>query len=168
MTQHAHPEGGPAPEPKVIKLDPTDLAVMLGQLLAAQAETAATQKRLLEIEVAKQEAQQRKDADAQARLERERKQLHEQMQIYLENKELRIRSCNHKDQRGGSTIYVVSNHPDRRPRGVCSRCPIYIEPEHYEVDAFGRHVLVDEHPLYKTVIQRDQDLYSEFVPTTSY
>lgn len=157
-----------AKEPKVVKIDPTDLASMLGALLAAQAESSSVQKQLLEIELGKQKAQRLKDEEALARLEKARKQLHDQMKIKLANDELRIKTCNHKDQRGGSTLYVLSNHPDRQIRGLCTRCPIYIQPEHFEVDVHGAPKLVKEHPLYKQILQRDQDLYSEFVPTTSY
>lgn len=155
-------------EPKVVKLDQMDLLAVLSKLLQSQADNAAVQRRLLEIEVAKQEAQKAKDVAKEAFLEKSRKQLHDQMQIRLENIEKQIANCSHKDQRGGSTIYPISNHPDRRVRGVCVHCPIYIEPEHYEIGANGEPKLVKEHPLYKSVLQRDQDLYAAFVPTTNY
>jgi hypothetical protein len=167
MTHNAKTEA-PAQEPKVVKLEVGDLQQMLAALLASQAETAQVHRQLLAIEVKKQQAQERKDEDARVRLEKERKQLHEQMNIRLHNVELQIKSCSHKDQRGGSTIYPISNHPDRRLRGVCTHCPIYIEPEHYVMNAAGDTTLVPEHELYKQVLQRDRDLYSEFVPTTSY
>lgn len=145
-----------------------DLSAMLAALLASQAETARVQRELLNIELAKQEAQRKKDADILARLEKERKQLHEQMQIKLHNDAQRQANCPHTDQRGGSTIYPISNSTDRQLRGTCTRCGIYIQPEHVETDGNGKQTIIPEHPLYKLVLQRDQALYAEFVPSTNY
>src|SRR5258708_10906525 len=122
-----------------------DLSQMLGMLLASQAETANLQRQLLEREIQKDDAIAKKDALALARIERDRKQLLEQMQIRQKNLEAQIARCSHKDQRGGSTLYVISNHPDRRIRGVCMHCPIYIQPDHYEIAGDGKQTLVDEH-----------------------
>lgn len=152
-------------QPKVKELD---LQQLLGEVLRSNAESARVQRQLLDLELEKKQAAQKKDEDAQARIERDKKQLHEQMQIALENKEARIKRCPHTDQKGGSTIFPISNHPDRRLRGICTKCPIYIEPEHVEADAHGKQTLIAEHPLYQKVMQRDRDLYSESISVTTY
>jgi hypothetical protein len=152
-------------QPKVKELD---LHQLLAAVLQSNAESARVQRQLLDLELQKKQAAQAKDEAAQARIERDKAQLHDQMKIALENKELRIERCSHTDQRRGSTIFPISNHPDRRLRGICTKCPIYIEPEHVETDAHGKKTLIAEHPLYKTVLQRDQDLYSESISVTTY
>jgi hypothetical protein len=152
-------------QPNVKELD---LHQLLAAVLQSNAESARVQRQLLDLELEKKQAAQAKDEDAKARIERDKAQLHEQMQIALQNKEKRIRSCPHTDQKGGSTIFPISNHPDRRLRGICTKCPIYIEPEHVEADAHGKKTLIAEHPLYKIVLQRDQALYSESISVTTY
>src|SRR5437899_9848802 len=106
----------------------------IAMLLAAQAENSRLQIRLLEREEKKDEAIARKEEALAARIEKERKQLLEQMQIRLDNDQARWTNCPHVDQRGGSRIYPISNHPDRRLRGICIGCGCYIEPAHYETD----------------------------------
>jgi hypothetical protein len=154
-----------APKPKVVELD---LHGLLGMLLKSQAESASLQRRILERELAKDDAIKLKDAEAQARIARDRKQLHDQMMIMLDNKKKRADRCTHEDQKGGSTLFPISNWPDRQLRGLCTQCPIFIEPQHIEVDANGKKTLVPEHPLYQKVLQRDQALYSDQVFATSY
>lgn len=145
-----------------------DLSAVLQQLLAAQLESAQLQRELLAREKAKDAATAAKEAEAAARIERDRKQLLAQMKIKIENDEQRWKNCPHVDRNNGSTIYPISNWPDRQLRGTCTKCGIFIQPEHIEVDANGKKTLVPEHPLYRIVLQRDQALYSEFVPTTGY
>jgi hypothetical protein len=152
-------------QPKVKELDVHQL---LAEVLRSNADQNKVSRQLLQLELEKKQAAEKKDEDAKARIERDKAQLHEQMQIALENKEARIRNCSHTDQRRGSTIFPISNHPDRRLRGICTKCPIYIEPEHVETDAHGKKTLIAEHPLYKHVLQRDQDLYSESISVTTY
>jgi hypothetical protein len=152
-------------QPNVKELD---LHQLLAAVLQSNAESARVQRQLLVLELEKKQAAKAKDEDAKARIERDKAQLHEQMQIALENKETRIRNCSHADQRRGSTIFPISNHPDRRLRGICTKCPIYIEPEHVETDAHGNKTVIAEHPLYKIVLQRDRDLYSESISVTTY
>jgi hypothetical protein len=152
-------------QPKVKELD---LQQLLAAVLQSNAESARVQRQLLDLELEKKQALQAKDEQAKARIERDKKQLHEQMQLKIDNDARRIKSCPHTDQRRGSTIFPISNHPDRRLRGICTKCPIYIEPEHVETDARGKKTVIAEHPLYKTVLQRDQDLYSESISVTTY
>jgi hypothetical protein len=152
-------------QPKVKELD---LQQLLSEVLRSNAESARVQRQLLDLELEKKQAAQAKDEQAKARIERDKKQLHEQMQLKIDNDARRIKSCPHTDQKGGSTIFPISNHPDRRLRGICTKCPIYIEPEHVETDAHGKKTVIAEHPLYKTVLQRDQDLYSESISVTTY
>jgi hypothetical protein len=151
--------------PKVKELD---LQQLLGEVLRSNAESARVQRQILDLELEKKQAAQAKDEQAKARIERDKKQLHEQMQLKIDNDARRIKSCPHTDQKGGSTIFPISNHPDRRLRGICTKCPIYIEPEHVETDAHGKKTLIAEHPLYKIVLQRDQALYSESISVTTY
>jgi hypothetical protein len=150
------------------KVKEVDLHVLLAEVLRSNAEQAAVSRQILKLELEKKEAAQAKDEAAKERIERDKKQLHDQMKIALENKELRIRNCSHKDQKGGSTIFPISNHPDGRLRGICTKCPIYIEPEHVETDARDKKTVIPEHPLYKLVLQRDQDLYSDAISVTTY
>lgn len=145
-----------------------DVNALLAALIKANTESANLQHRLLEREEAKDRALAAKEADAAARIERDRKQLLEQMKIGIRNKELQAEHCPHEDQRGGSTLYPISNNPDGRLRGLCTKCPIYIEPEHFEIDGNGKKTKVAEHPLYKKVLQRDQQMYSNFTPLTGY
>jgi hypothetical protein len=152
-------------QPKVKELD---LQQLLAAVLQSNAESARVQRQLLDLELKKKEAAEAKDEAAKARIERDKKQLHEQMQLKIDNDAKRIERCSHTDQRRGSTIFPISNHPDRRLRGICTKCPIYIEPEHVETDAHGKKTLIAEHPLYKHVLQRDQDLYSESISVTTY
>jgi hypothetical protein len=152
-------------QPKVKELD---LNQLLAAVLQSNAESARVQRQLLDLELKKKEAADKKDEDAKARIERDKKQLHEQMQLKIDNDARRIKSCPHTDQKGGSTIFPISNHPDRRLRGICTKCPIYIEPEHVETDALGKKTHIPEHPLYKIVLQRDQALYSESISVTTY
>lgn len=152
-------------QPKIKELD---LQQLLAEVLRSNTESARVQRQLLDLELQKKQAAEKKDEAAQARIERDKAQLHEQMKIAQENKELRIRNCSHTDQRRGSTIFPISNHPDRRLRGICTKCPIYIEPEHVETDAHGKKTVIAEHPLYKHVLQRDQDLYGESISVTTY
>jgi hypothetical protein len=152
-------------QPKVKELD---LHQLLAAVLQSNAESARVQRQLLDLELEKKQAAQRKDEDAKARIERDKKQLHDQMQLKIDNDARRIKSCPHTDQKGGSTIFPISNHPDRRLRGICTKCPIYIEPEHVETDAHGKKTLIAEHPLYKIVLQRDQALYSDTISVTTY
>jgi hypothetical protein len=121
-------------QPKVKELD---LQQLLSEVLRSNAESARVQRQLLDLELEKKQAAQAKDEAAQARIERDKKQLHEQMQLKIDNDARRIKSCPHTDQKGGSTIFPISNHPDRRLRGICNKCPIYIEPEDVETDAHG-------------------------------
>src|SRR5258708_39975292 len=102
---------------------------MLAALLLSQAESAKLQRLLLEREIEKDRKLDLKEAEAQAILQRNRKQLMEQAQIRIHNDELRIERCSHKDQRGGSPIYVISKHVDRRPKGGSLHCPLFIQPE---------------------------------------
>jgi hypothetical protein len=152
-------------QPKVKELD---LQQLLSEVLRSNAESARVQRQLLDLELEKKQALQAKDEQAKARIERDKKQLHEQMQLKIDNDARRIKSCPHTDQKGGSTIFPISNHPDRRLRGICTKCPIYIEPEHVETDAHGKKTLIAEHPLYKIVLQRDQALYSDTISVTTY
>jgi arginine deiminase len=152
-------------QPNVKELD---LHQLLASVLQSNADSARVQRQLLDLELEKKQAAQAKDEDAKARIERDKKQLHEQMQIREQNKQNQIKSCPHTDQKGGSTIFPISNHPDRRLRGICTKCPIYIEPEHVETDARGKETLIAEHPLYQKVMQRDRDLYSESISVTTY
>jgi hypothetical protein len=150
------------------KVKEVDMQALLAEVLKSNAESARVQRQILDLELEKKQAAQAKDEDAKARIERDKKQLHDQMRIALENKELRIRNCSHKDQKGGSTIFPISNHPDGRLRGICTKCPIYIEPEHVETDARNKKTVIPEHSLYRTVLQRDQDLYSDAISVTTY
>lgn len=156
------------PQPKVVQMDMQTMMGMLASLLASQEATANIQKQLLERELKKDEATAAKDEIAKAKIERDRQQLLGQMKIQQVNKAKRIAGCPHTDQKGGSTIYPISNWPDRQLRGICTNCPIFIEPEHVEVDGSGRPTLIPQHPLYHLVQQRDRALYSEFVPLTGY
>jgi hypothetical protein len=151
-----------------VMIDATQLLAMLGQVLQANAESASINKQLLEIEVAKRDAQAKKDADALEKLERARQNSLSSLKQRRINRELKQKYCKHADQKGGSAIYVISNHPDRQLRGWCSHCELYIEPEHYEEDASGKKTLIPEHPLYQTVLQRDRELYGGFVELHSY
>jgi len=158
-----------------VMVDATQLLKMLNDVLqstakaaASNAEVAAINKKLLDIEVARGEAQSAKDAAALEKLERARKNSLDSLRQRRVNRELKQKHCPHKDQKGGSAIYVISNHPDRQLRGWCSHCELYIEPEHVEVDANGKETIVPEHPLYQTVLQRDRELYGGFVELHSY
>lgn len=167
------PEPGSAdpvaePQPKIVEMDMGMMMKMLGALLTSQAQGAAVQRELLDRELAKDKAIAAKDAEAAAKIERDRKQLRDQMDIKLKNDAARQANCSHKDQRQGSTIFPISNWPDRQLRGTCTKCGIFIQPQHLEYDAAGKATLVPQHPLYQLVLQRDIDIYSEFVPTTGY
>jgi len=155
-------------QPQVPKLENLDLGSLLTMLLQSQAETARLQRQLLEREIAKDEATAKKEADAAAKLERLRRNSLDELKRKRENDEKRWELCPHTDQKGGSSIFPISNHPDRQLRGTCIHCGLYIEPAHFEEDANGKRTLIPEHPLYKIVLQRDQALYAEFVPSIAY
>lgn len=165
MSEQQNQSAASNEQPKIQQLD---MQTMLMLLLKSQEESASLQRRLLERELAKDEAAAAKDEIAKAKIERDRQQLLGQMKIQQVNKAKRIAGCPHTDQKGGSTIYPISNWPDRQLRGICTNCPIFIEPEHVEVDGSGRPTLIAQHPLYHLVQQRDRALYSEFVPLTGY
>lgn len=152
-------------QPKVVQLD---MGQMLAALLQAQAETAKINRQLLDIQLRKDKAAEEKEEALRLRLERERDHLHAQMRIKLANDERRWKQCPHTDQLNGSTIYPISNFPDRLLRGTCTQCGIFIQPEHVEVDANGKKTVIPKHPLYDLVLQRDQKLYGQFVSTTGY
>jgi hypothetical protein len=174
MTQPTHPTTSSAAQPQSaapqvpVTIDGAQLLAMLSQVLQSNAENASINKQLLEIEVAKRDAQAKKDTEALEKLERARKNSLDSLRQRRINRELKQKHCPHKDQKGGSAIYVISNHPDRQLRGWCSHCELYIEPEHVEVDANGKETIVPEHPLYQTVLQRDRELYGGFVELHSY
>lgn len=158
----------PTPQPNVVNLDAQALMGMLATLLQSQSENAKINQKLLDIELAKQEATINKETKALAQLERARSQAHSELKRKRENEQRRYDSCPHTDQKQGSTIYPISNNPDHQLRGVCTQCTMPIEPAHYEEDAYGKKTLVPEHPLYKLVLQRDAALYGQQVFATSY
>jgi hypothetical protein len=169
MTQQNRTEATPEKAANVVDLnDPKTLLSLLAKMFESQAESTAINRRLLEIELGKKEAQEKKDAEALAKLERARKLSLNELKRKKENDEKRWKECQHVDQKGGSTIWPIGNMPDMQLRGVCSQCICPIEPAHYEYDCNGKKTLVPEHPLYKTVVLRDRQIYAGFVPMVSY
>ena len=180
MTQRTTPaaEAEQKTATALANLDPNDPKALMTLLLQTlqqnaalargQVEATAINRKLLEIELARKEAQEKKDAEALATLERQRKEALASLNTRLELKEAQIENCPHTDQKGGSTIWPISNSPDGQLRGICSHCPIFIEPAHYEEDAYGNRTLIPEHPLYKLVKERDRAIYGGFVQLTSY
>jgi hypothetical protein len=159
------------PAAPAVQLDLNDPKVLLGiisSLFTQQSEATAINKRLLEIELAKKEATERKDAEALATLTRQRNLTLDELKRKRVNDAAEIARCPHTDQRGGSLIYPIGNFPDHQLRGKCMRCPVFIEPEHFEYDFHGNATLIPEHPLYKKVLERDAQIYAGFVPLTSY
>jgi hypothetical protein len=155
----------------VVNLDFSDPKVLMGvlaQMFQQQAESTAINKRMLEIEEAKQVAQQKKDADALAKLERARKLSLDELKNKDKNDKARWARCSHKDQNLGWTIWPISNMPNGRLIGHCNLCFLAILPEHVEEDAYGKKTVVPEHPLYHIVLEREQHLYASFLPVMNY
>src|SRR6185437_14762155 len=115
-----------------------------------------------------EEARLKKDAEALEKWQRAREAALGELKNFEVNRKRRWASCSHQDQKQGWTIWPISNYPDGRLRGYCTVCTMPIEPEHYEFDAYGKKTLVEEHPLYKLVLQRDHQLYSGFMPVMNY
>lgn len=159
----------PAPDPKVVDLnDPRALMGLLATMFQQQSESNEINRKLLEIKLREEEARQRKDAEALEKWNRERAAALGELQRKVVNDEHRWNTCAHEDQKGGSTIWPISNQPDGRLCGTCSQCGVPIRPEHYEYDCNGKATLVPEHPLYKKVLQRDMQIYSAFLPVMNY
>lgn len=96
-----------------------------------------------------------------AREQREKKMMMEDEAESRRNKERLQASCPHKYPSGGSAIQCVHNFPDRRPRGICMICQIFLEPKRWVILApdrenpRGKPVIVDAHPLYHLVLERE-------------
>jgi len=153
---------------KVVTLDPQVMMQMLASMLQAQAQTTKVQQQILDLELAKKEALEKREFQAAATLERRKQQSLGELRRKNENDKRRWEACPHEDQKGGSKIWPISNFPDHLLRGYCTDCGIFIEPAHYEEDAEGRKTLIPQHPLYHIVIKRDAQIYAGFVPLTSY
>jgi hypothetical protein len=160
-----------AAAPQVVTLDFSDPKVLMGviaQMFQQQAESTAINKKLMEIELAKKEAADKKDSVALAKLERARKQSLDELQRKRENDEKRWAGCSHKDQTSGWTIWPIGNRPGFVLGGYCTQCTMPIEEEHLEFDAYGKATKVARHPLYHVVLEREQKLYSAFLPVMNY
>ena len=65
-------------------------------------------------------------------------------------------ACPHKYPRG-LLVSLVSNYPDRMPRGVCHLCQTFFEPKRWVIGAptaeepRGHAHIADAHPLYSIV-----------------
>jgi hypothetical protein len=160
-----------APQVPIVNLDFSDPKVLMGvlaQMFQQQAESTTINKKLLEIELAKKEAADRKDAEALVKLERARKQSLDELKRKRQNDERRWAGCSHKDQTGGWTIWPIGNRPGYVLGGYCTQCTMPIEAEHLEYDAYGKATKVAQHPLYHIVLEREQKLYSAFLPVMNY
>lgn len=157
-----------APSQVVDITDPKVLMGMLANMFQSQAESNEINRKLLQIKEREEEARLKKDEDALAKWQRAREAALSELKNFDKNRRTRWERCTHEDQKHGSTIWPISNYPDGRLRGYCTQCTMPIEPEHYEYDANGKATKVPEHPLYKKVLQRDNDIYSSFLPVMTY
>lgn len=148
--------------------DPKVLLGMLSQMFKSQAESTEINRKLLQLELAKKEAQDNKDQVALAKLEKAREQSLGELKRKGENDKKRWARCSHKDQTQGWTIWPISNMPDHQLIGYCSLCGMPVLPQHVEEDAYGKKTVVPEHKLYHIVLEREQHLYSSFLPVMSY
>jgi hypothetical protein len=172
MAEKNEPKASAPPQvAQVVNLDFTDPKVLMGvlsQMFQSQAESTAINKKLLEIELLKKEASDKKDAEALAKLERARKMSLDELKRKSENDQKRWAGCSHKDQTGGWTIWPIGNRPGFVLGGYCTQCTMPIEEAHLEFDAYGKGTKIERHPLYHIVLEREQKLYASFLPVMNY
>lgn len=151
---------------------PQDMMQMFAAVLASNAALAELQRNSLAIEMARDAKIKASEDEREAKRQRDRKQILEQAALRIENERKAQAACasfGHKHpQSGDSAIYPISNWPDGRIRGTCLQCRAFIQPEHLEIGADGKNVLVPEDKFYQEVLRREFTLYSQFLPTTGY
>lgn len=133
------------------------------------AELLAVQKKQLDIQMAKEKAIDDEKLAFVAKRAKDRAEALKQTLMRKQLEELKHERCSHEDKRGTSTIFPISNfHDGRGIRGICVQCHLMVQPAHLEYGYDDKTTLIPEHPLYKIVLRRENDLYSEFMPMTSY
>lgn len=88
-----------------------------------------------------------------------------EMMLFKQDEETRITqerankdACRHLDVRGQSSIRLIRNFPDRRPRGICVLCHDLITPKEWRIgpptdkEPRGVAYLAEPHKDYMTVV----------------
>lgn len=72
-------------------------------------------------------------ARTKERMVREKKNMMAQEAEARQTQAEKQRQCGHIDQNGKLAVSAIHNFPDRRPRGFCSKCTLFITPKEYRV-----------------------------------
>lgn len=98
------------------------------------------------------------DEDAMERLRRERQMMIESYKEGQSNLKANMELCPHTDDKDNWAINTMHNFYDQKPRGICMKCGLFIEPAHWEImydkgNVKGKPVWVQAHPQYNLVLQ---------------
>lgn len=134
------------------QLTPADIA----KLVEAMKESAFTPEKI--ILLARELNRPYVDEKAVEREKRERAQFRESMRVAVERQREIKERCHHKDAKNSYSVSLVHNFPDHMPRGICMKCHLLIEPEHFDYGADGKAFRIPAHPLYSLVQALDQQI----------
>lgn len=137
------------------------ISTTVREIMAAWApileKVALTPEKLAEAEALRRAP----DPSVRAREQREKKLMMEDEAESKRNRDALQKSCPHKYPSGASAINNVHNYPDRRPRGVCAICQIFLEPKRWIILApdaenpRGKPVIAPAHELYHLVLEKE-------------
>lgn len=140
-------------------LSPESIAFMNSSIAAAVREAVSSLGPIMvQMEQARR-APTPEQQTAQAREERERANLAQDLNEQRLGKERLQERCPHKYPSGQYAISVIHNFPDRQARGTCHLCGCWFHPREWEILAPTRQNprgvprIRDAHPMYKVILE---------------